>query len=107
MVLGRTLTFYPEIVGVSVLASALCVLALRTGKLWAVLASGVGIGLVLLMDVRGLVWAPAMLVTVAIAVLTQGTWRRRGLGLGLLALPLILSNTLGDRAFLPGVPGLV
>ncbi len=106
VILGRTLTFYPEIVAVSVMASGLSVLALRTRKQGALLACGLGAGLVLLMDVRGLIWAPPMLAVGGLAALLQPSWRRRAAGLLLLGLPLMISNHLAPQVFLPGVPSL-
>jgi hypothetical protein len=104
--LARSVTFYPEIVAVSVLSAAMVALALRTRSLWGVLGSGMGIGLVLLMDVRGLVWAGPVLVVAALAAARVGSIRRRVIALGLLLLPIVGSYQVGAHVFMEGVPSL-
>lgn len=104
--LGRTVTFYPEIIAVFVLAAALSVLALRTASRWAVLAAGIAIGLSLLMDVRAIVWAPPMLAVVGVAVIRMQTWPHR-LGAALLVLlPLLVSAQVSEFVYLRGIPSL-
>jgi hypothetical protein len=104
--LGRSVTFYPEIVAVTVLSTALAVLALRTRALWAVFGAGVGIGLVLLMDVRGLVWAVPLLLVAGLAALRVDSIRRRIFAAVLLMLPIVGSHQLGPHVYLEGVASL-
>ena len=91
----RTLSFYPEVNAIVVLACGLACLAVRYRSPVTCLAAGVGMGLVLLIDVRGLPWAMALIPVCLLACLglPWPSWRRPPLGriglcLLLFALPL-------------------
>lgn len=104
--LGRTLTFYPEITAATVFASAGAAAALRWRTPLTVALAGIGAGLALLIDARGLLWAlPAAGLGLWAAGLgpPEQRWpqRLRGLPLRLLALslPLWLSYQWGSWAY--------
>jgi|GEM_PF-980038 len=104
--LSRTVTFYPETVAGCVLSAAAATLALRLRTLPAVLISAIVASLVLLLDVRGLLWAlPAVGLTAFAAVLLPGWWRR-GLGTIMIAGCLAGSYQLGERTSWELTPSL-
>lgn len=109
-VLGRTVTFYPEILAGLVLCSATGMAAWRWRTGWACLAAGAGAGLALLLDQRGLIWALPT-VGLGLAAALWGPGRRLRWGgqlrrLGALALPLWISFQLGAWAFPDGARSL-
>lgn len=105
VILSRTVTFYPEVLAVSVLSSAGAALCWRYRSFPAFFMGGLGIALVLLVDVRGLLWALPALGICGLASL--GTpWRFLPLRLGFLALPIWVSYWLGRFAFRPTTPSL-
>lgn len=100
--LARTLSFYPTSTGLFCLSCALAAAAVRwRHSLWALAVGGVGVGLALLVDVRGLVWALALLPAVAGVALLDKPWRVP-LRLLVVALPLWASFQLGPRAYVEG-----
>jgi hypothetical protein len=104
--LSRSASFYPEVVAVSVLSAALCVLALRSRSLLLLGGASVSIGVVLLMDVRGLVWACFLVLIAVLAAVRMPTWRRRGAAALVILMPLAASYQFGEQSFLEGVPSL-
>jgi hypothetical protein len=104
--LSRTVTFYPETVAGCVMSAAAATLALRLRTLPAVLFSALVAGLVLLLDVRGLLWAlPAVGLTAFAAVLLPGWWRR-GVGILMIAGCLMGSFKLGEQTSWELTPSL-
>jgi hypothetical protein len=105
VLLSRMLNFYPEIIASFVLASAAAAWAIRSRTPWSMLWAGLGIGVVLLMDVRGLMWALPLFGGVALAALLgkqqeYGTGRANPLLLlSSLCLPIVISYLLGDWAY--------
>lgn len=105
VILSRTVTFYPEVLAISVLSSAGAALCWRYRSFPAFFMGGLGIGLVLLVDVRGLLWAlPALGICVLASL--GAPWRFLPLRLGFLALPIWASYWLGRLAFRPTTPSL-
>lgn len=105
--LPRTITFYPEIVAVCILSAAGATAAIRFRTLPAIAAGSVGIGWVLLMDFRGLLFAlPELTVVVAAAC-----WPARGgnparvIGLAVLSASLLVSWYAGSYAYHPHATG--
>jgi len=95
--LSRTTTFYPETVAGCVMSAAAAMLALRYRSLPALVTSAVIASTVLLLDVRGLLWAlPAIGLTATAAVLAKGMTRRL-IGLGTLLLSLVISYQVGKK----------
>lgn len=106
VVMSRDVSFYPEVVAVCVMAAALSVLALRFRSMGLLFAAGVAVGLVLLIDVRGLVWAPPFLVVSSLAVIQKRRWPKMTLAACVLLAPLVVSYLAGPSVFLTGVPSL-
>jgi hypothetical protein len=105
--LARTITFYPEIVAVCVASAAGAALAIRFRTLPAIGAGSLGIGWVLLVDFRGLLFALPQLAVVAVAI----SWPARGgnparaRGLMALVAALLISWFAGSHAFGPNSLG--
>ncbi len=110
--LSRTVSFYPSLVAGFVLSAAGAALALRYRSLPALAAGGVGAGLVLLVDVRGLLWAlPALGLTLVAALFPQpgaveprvrAALRQLPLRVLVVLLPLLASYGLGKWSFPEG-----
>ncbi len=102
-VLPRTLTFYPEILAGLLLCSATGLVALRWRTPVACLAAGVGAGIALLIDARGLIWALTAVGLGALAAIwgPSRRWHPRGLPLRVaaLVLPLWISFVWGPWAY--------
>jgi len=95
--LTRTVTFYPEMVAGCVMSAAGAMLALRYRRLPFIVCSSLTASLVLLLDVRGLLWAlPAIGLTVVAIVLCRG-WLQKGAGLVCLLGCLLASFTIGGH----------
>lgn len=105
VVLSRSLTFYPVQVACTALATSAAAVALARRTPLALLAGGAGVGLALLVDVRGLLVAAPTLAMVVVAAL-PGPWRRLPLRLALVALPLGLSWAVAGRAYPAGAQPL-
>ena len=112
-VLGRTLTFYPVIVGVLTLSTGMVAVAWRWRGLRTALLGGIGVALALLIDPRGLLWGLSLGGILLVAVLLRGWDRkpRRGLtrvvlGLAAVSLPIWLAWTEADRAYPVGTTTL-
>ena len=104
--LTRTVTFYPETVAGCVLTAAGAMLAMRYRSLPAFLFSSVAMGLVLLLDVRGLLWAlPALGLTLVAVMLARG-WFRKLVGLVIVVACLAGSHTIGGKTFWEETPSL-
>jgi len=104
--LSRTVTFYPETVAGCVLSAAGAMLALRYRSLPAIAFASVAAGLVLLLDVRGLLWAlPAVGLTAAAVVLARGITRKAA-GLALLVACLTISYRVGNSTTWEITPSL-
>ncbi len=108
-VLSRTLTYYPPIIATLVLCAAAGTVAMRWRTVVGCAVAGLGAGLALLIDARGLPWA---LVTVSLGGLAalvghRGTRLRAPLRLLALGLPLVWSFQVGPWAFPDGAASLV
>ena len=104
--LSRTVTFYPETVAACVLSAAGAVLSMRYRRLPAFAFSALASGLVLLVDVRGLLWAlPAVGITV-VAVLLAPRWYRKAIGLAMVVGALAGSHEVGNRTTWEQSPSL-
>jgi hypothetical protein len=104
--LTRTASFYPEAVAAYVLSGTGAVLALRYRSLAALAAAGLGVGLVLLVDVRGLIWGLPALGLAALAALGRKGVLRKLAGLVVLGLPVGLSHPMGEVAYFEKTPSL-
>lgn len=105
VVLSRTVTFYPEFVATCAFSSAMAMCAVRYRTPASLILGGVGVGLVLLADVRGLYWALANLCIVLVGAIPNyyGHLPRRLLFvLG----PVALSWFVGHLLLFPDAPGL-
>jgi hypothetical protein len=94
--LSRTVSFYPEVIAICVLSSGLALLALRERRWPMVLAAGLGIGLVLLVDARGLIFAGPVLTMAVLAVVT-GPRRHRWPSAGVLIACMVGSYQIGHH----------
>ncbi len=105
VLLSRTVTFYPESVAASAWCAATAAVAVRFRTGWALFAAGVGSGLVLLTDVRGLYWALAALGVAGLAAVVA-PWRWIPVRLGLLVAPVVASWWIGHAITAVDAPGL-
>lgn len=104
--LSRTVTFYPETVAVCVLSAAGAVLSMRYRRLPAFAFSALASGLVLLVDVRGLLWAlPAVGITLVAAMLAPRLHRKL-LGVVFVVAALAASHEVGKRTTWDTSPSL-
>jgi hypothetical protein len=104
--LSRTVTFYPETVAGCVLSAAGAVMAMRYRKLPAFVFAALAIGLTLLLDVRGLLWAlPALGITVVAVLLAPGL-HRKVLGLLVVGGCLYGSHSIGAKTTWEQSPSL-
>jgi hypothetical protein len=104
--LTRTTTFYPETVAGCVLSAAAATLALRYRSIPALVFSGIASSVVLLLDVRALLWAlPAIGLTATAAVLAP-TLKRKVVGLSCLLLGLSASYQVGKQTTWELTPSL-
>jgi len=107
-VLGRTLTYYPVLVGFLTLGTGLVAVAWRWPRPPTFLLGGAGVALCLLVDPRGLLWGLSLGGMLLLAVLVQAidrNWKRGlsrlALGLAAVGLPVWLAWAEADRAYLP------
>jgi len=84
VLLGRTLTFYPEYVAVFTMASALTCLTISQRKPIYFLLCGISLGACLLIDLRGIVWAGPLLAVAILAAISQFSKRSLTLALFLI-----------------------
>lgn len=105
VLLSRTVTFYPESVATSAGCAATAALAARFRTGGSLLAAGLGAGLVLLTDVRGLWWALPALGVAGFAALAA-PWRWIPLRVGLLLAPVVASWWIGRAVSVWDAPGL-
>jgi len=108
----RTISYYPVITAACLWSVAGPALALRYRTLPAVLVGAIGTGLVLLVDVRGLIWALPALGLTGLAACAPWDWRRPKawlwvpLRIGAVLGLLVYSNIWGSVAFAPGAVSL-
>ncbi len=96
-------SFYPEIAAGLAAGAAGAALAVRYRRIWAISAGGIGVGLALLVDTRGLIWALPFLGLVTAAALVAPR-RQIPLRLTALLLPLVAAWLLGGPAYAPTAP---
>lgn len=97
---ARMLSFYPMVNAGLAWGAAGVAVAARTRSPLGLAVAGLGIAAALLVDVRGLVWAlPALGTAAVLALAVPGSWKRRGLCVLALLLPLAASYPAGQRAF--------
>lgn len=99
----RLLSFYPLIAAMLVAAAAAAAWALRSRSLLALAVGGCGVGLALLADGIGLIWALPCLVVVVVAA-ARAPLKRTPLRLGVVLLPIVLSFAVGRWAYAPTHP---
>ena len=109
VLLSRMLSYYPEIIASFVLGAAATAWAIRARTPMTMLLAGTGIGAVLLVDVRGLMWALPLLGGAGLAALLgvrkedgvepRVIWTRRALLVGALLVPIVLSYQAGTWAY--------
>ena len=109
VLLSHMLSYYPEMIAAFVLAAAAAAWAIRVRSIPTMCLAGLGIGAVLLIDVRGLLWGLPFFGGTALAAIlcdwgkdgvSDQQKRVRSLGLIVaLLLPVFLSYQLGAWAF--------
>jgi hypothetical protein len=101
LLLSRTVSFYPEATAIFAWGMALAAAAARWPKARSLLGAGIGLGLCLLVELRGLIWALPGLGVAGLGLLL-GPWRPAWSApsrLVALFLPLALAWTLGPWAY--------
>ena len=105
--LARDLSFYPVVVGSSVLLAAGVAASLRFRALWPPALAGLAAMVALLADVRGVLFAaPLVALGLAAALIRGHGWRGRGLRAGLLLAPVVVSWFVAAAVVPPGTVGL-
>jgi len=104
--LSRTVTFYPQTVAACVLSAAGAMLSMRYRTLPAFAFSGIAMGVALLVDVRGLLWALPALGITSVAILMASGWHRKLLGFALVSGALFCSHSIGGRTTWDTSPSL-
>ncbi len=104
--LSRTVTFYPQDVAVMTLCGAGTALALTRRDTPGLLASGVGAGLALLWDPRGMYWALTAVAAGTVAALAAGASSRRVAGLFSVWAPVVVSWGIARTWTPPSASGL-
>ncbi len=105
VMIPKMISFTPEIAAAFTATAAATAMAIRWGHPLALLTAAAGIGLSLLVDLRGLLWALSYLPALALALipprrgLRPTAWLRWALVLGLLLLPLRASWQQGATAY--------
>jgi len=99
--LGRTLTFYPMIIGSLTFATGLMTLCWRRPSPLTALAAGSAVALALLIDLRGLAWALPLGGLAALRMVFSPSIRRIALLLGCLCVPIVASWYLAAYAYPP------
>jgi hypothetical protein len=90
--LARDISFYPVVVGSSVLLAAAVAASLRFRALWPPLLAGLAAAVTLLADVRGVLFAAPLVGLGLAAALARGRgWRGRSLRVVLLLVPVVAS----------------
>lgn len=97
--LSRFLNFYPEIVTAFVWGAAFLAYAFRKRTPRSFFLAGIGVGICLLIDSRGLIWALPYGVAGVFGCLTLKGWRSKCLALLCFVIPLYLSWYGGWWAF--------
>ena len=100
VVLGRTLTFYPQYIGWFCLSAGLCAAAVRFRNWWTLAAATASIGMCLLIDVRGVVWAAPNLALLLLFYLPQPK-KQALIGMGIILTILAGFWWGGSRAYSP------
>jgi hypothetical protein len=98
VLLGRTITFYPEYVAVFTLASGLTCLAIRERRPIFYFLAGVSVASCLLVDLRGVVWAVPLTLAALLAAFALRSKKSLALVL-LFALPIGGSWSIGDQVY--------
>ncbi|MEY3209950.1 MAG: hypothetical protein RIT28_431, partial [Pseudomonadota bacterium] len=101
LLLSRTASFYPEATALFAWGMALATAAARWPKARTLLGAGIGLGLCLLVELRGLIWALPGLGVAGLGLLL-GPWRpawSAPLRLVALLIPLALAWSLGPWAY--------
>ena len=92
VLLPRFLNFYPEIVAMTLFSAFSVAYFFRYRTSWSALLAGIGVAGVLLVDLRGVVWAGAYSGGVLLGILfSRATWRQKIFLLGFFLLPIYLS----------------
>ena len=98
VLLGRTITFYPEYVAVFTLASGLTCLAVKQRRPFYYLLGGLGVAACLLIDLRGFVWALPLSMAAIIAALALRS-RHSLILIAIFVMPIWGSWSLGSHVY--------
>lgn len=100
---GRTLSSYPAMSLCFMLGAILSLWGISSRRPVIMLGTGIGIGLILLTDTRGLVWALPLFCTALFTAIFRGQfrtkWKEKILRVVCLFLPLYLSYQIADQVY--------
>ena len=96
---GRILSSYPAMSLSFMVGATLSLWGISAKRPLAMMGAGIGVGLILLADTRGLVWAlPLFSISLCTSVY-RGSWRDKLVRLSGLLLPLYVSYLLGEKVY--------
>lgn len=96
---GRILSSYPAMSLCFMIGSTLSFWGISSKRSSSMLAAGIGIGLILLTDTRGLVWALPLFCISSFTAIFRGSWRDKLWRMLCLFLPLYLSYQLAAQVY--------
>jgi len=104
--IGRMLTSYPEMSVCFMLGSVATCCGILSKKPIAMLFGGIGVGIILLADTRGIIWAIPYFIGLIIAALFRGTKQNRIVRLVLLIIPIWYSYSLASQVYVFNAIGI-
>ncbi|MBM74344.1 MAG: hypothetical protein CMK59_02990 [Proteobacteria bacterium] len=104
--MGRHLTSYPEMTLCFVLAATTTTFAIVKPSTKSFILGGIGLGIVLLSDARGIIWALPMGGGMLLAIFQAKTFGQGALWIGALLIPTTYSWFLGSEFYVPEAIGL-
>jgi hypothetical protein len=97
--IGRMLTTYPEMSLCFIFGAVSAFWGITSKRPSAMFVGGIGVGITLLADTRGIVWAFPFAFGLAISALCRGSWSNRFIRIICLTLPIIYSHNIASSVY--------